>query len=383
MSGRYLIYAYDSYRGSAVTTYDANDRSGTNRLDMHLRPTRRPTIQVVLMSEDRNEPIGNADIEVFTNETGRRDNIRSNSSGLTPFDIPGSTRGGRFDLTISSRDFDTVYKTLNFRAKSDTDVMVYYVQMRRKTWRQPRNDRPTHDRYQLDGMIRTSNKDREEVGGLVTINVGLMYSGGQALNTRGREVVTITRPDGSTILNESTSVDLRLNEYANRSYDIRPDREGTYTVSVRADGEDSTHWTGRYTFVVHRRSQGNNDRAGADLSMTPGDYLGNADIEMDNREIRSHQISITLIDGARDRDNVKGWMSPRQSDGFSITFKGTFDYHNGVLDATGTLNDRTDKRWDIRLTGRPDRNGRCNARLVIRATDNSYNRSFNFILAKR
>ena len=382
LEGRYLVYASTDNLGSQISTYDANDRSGVNRLDMRLRPTRRPTIQVVLMSEDRNEPIGGANIEVFTNETGRRDTIRSNSNGITPYDIPGSIRGGRFDLVISSREFDTVTKTLNFRPRTETGTILYYVQMRRKTGYEPRTGLDRRGQYTLDGMIRTSNKDREEVGGLVTINVGLLYSGGRASSTRGHSVVTVTRPDGSTILDQSSNMDLSLNEYANRNYDIRPNMAGTYTVSVRADGEDRSTWNGRYTFIVHPRSRGNNDRSDSDIRITRGDFVGNADIEADNRSIASHILSITLSDNNRDIENVKGWLSPRRGEGFHMSFKGSFDYNRGRLDAVGTMVDRPDKRWDIRLTGSPDRNGQIDARLSIRATDNSYNKTFSFTISK-
>jgi hypothetical protein len=383
MEGRYLIFAYDERLGSQIATIDANDRSGVNRVELRLRPTRRPTIQVVLMSEDTNEPIGGANIEVINNETGRRENLRSNGNGITAYDLAGSNRGGRFDLAISSRDFDTVTKSLNFRPRTNSDTTLFYVQMRRRTGLSPRDSgQIIHGRYTLDGMIRTSNKDREEVGELVTINVGLVYGGGNALRTRGRSSVTITRPDGSTILNQNDNVDLSLNEYANSRYDIRPDRAGTYTVTVRADGEDNTHWTGRYNFVVHDRGRGNNDRVDSNIPVSPGDYLGIADLQMDNRNIQSHQISITVMD-TRNSENIKGWLAPRRGEGFHITFKGSFDYSRNRLDATGTMQDRDDKRWDIRLTGSPDRNGKIAARLTVRATDNSYNQTFNFTLDKR
>ncbi len=383
MEGRYLVYAFTDNFGSAISTYDANDRSGVNRLDMRLRPTRRPTIQVVLMSEDRNEPIGGANIEIFTDGIRRRDNIRSNSNGITPYDIPGSTRGGRFDLVISSRDFETVTKSLNFRPRSDTGTILYYVQMRRKNGFEQRDGSDRRGKYTLDGMIRTSNKDREEVGGLVTINVGLLYAGGRADPTRGHSVVTIKRPDGSTILDQSSNIDLPLNEYANRNYDIRPNMAGTYTVSVRAEGEDRSSWNGRYSFVVHPRSRGNGDRSDSDENVTRGDFVGNADIETDDRLIESHILSITLSDGNRNNDNVKGWLAPRRGDGFHMSFKGSYDYNRGRLDAVGTMVDRTDKRWDIRLTGSPDRNGRIQARLSVRATDNSYDKTFSFTISKQ
>ena len=377
------MYVEGEGRGSAIATLDANDRSGVNRLDMKLRPTRQPVIQFVLMSEDRNEPIGGANIEVISNETGRRTSMRSNGNGITPYDVMRSDRSSRFDVSVTSRDFDTVVKTINFRPRSSTDNTLYYVQMRRKTGLEPRGNQDRRGRYTLDGMIRTTNKDREEVGGLVTVNVGLLYAGGRADMTRGHSVVTITRPDGSTILEQSANVDMYLNEYASRNYEIRPNMVGTYNVSVRADGEENSHWTGRYSFVVHQRSRGNNDRSDSDLGLTDGDFLGNGDIEMDNREIASHILSITLTDRNRQNENIKGWLAPRRGEGFHITFKGSYDYSRGRLDAVGTMADRSDKRWDIRLTGSPDRNGKIDARLSIRAIDDSYNKTFSFTIAKR
>ena len=369
LEGRYLVFAYDDRLGSNIKTVDANDRSGINQVDLQLRPTRRPTIQVVLMSDDTNEPIGGANIEVICNETGRRDDLRSNSNGITPYDIPGSIRGGRFDVAISSRDYDTVTRSLSFRPRSDSGTMVYYVQLHRKTATSARPGLSfDRNRYTLDGLI--------------TINVGLQYGGGTASRTRGRSTVTVTQPDGSRILNQTDDIDLPLNQYSSNLYDIRLDRAGTYTVTVRADGENNSHWTGRYTFVVYERGRGNNDRVGSDVAVTRGDYIATSDIQLDNRNVQSHQIQITLVD-TRNVENIKGWLAPRRGEGFHITFKGSFDYSRNRLDATGTMQDRNDKRWDIRLTGSPDRNGKIAARLTVRALDNSYNQTFNFTLAKR
>ena len=382
-SGRYLVFASDDSRGSAISTYDVSDRSGTSLLDVRLKSTRRPTIQFVLMSEDRNEPISNANIEVFTNETGKRDNFKSRGNGITSYEIPGSLSGGRYEVAISSNDFDTVTKTLNFRPRTDTSSMIYYVQMRRRTGLQPRTGPQSHGRYSLDGMIRTTNKDREEVGGLVTIDVGLLYSGGTVPVTKGHSVVTITRPDGSTIVNESSQHDLGLNQYSRKEYDVRPNMAGVYTVIVKADGEDNTRWTGKYTFNVHPRGRNNSDQAGSNLGVVRGDYIGRADIETDNGVVNSHSLSITLKGGNRNTFDVKGWLAPNRENGFSISFEGTYDVSKDRLDAKGTMPGRNDKKWDIRITGSPDRNGRLDVRVNVRALDNSFNRTYSYLLTKQ
>ena len=378
--GRYLVFASDENRGSTSTTYVVSDRTSTGNLDLRLRTTRRPTIQFVLMSDDRNEPISNANIEVFTNETGKRDSFRSRGEGITQYEIPGSMSGGRFELAVTSRDFDTVTKTLNFRPRTDTSNTVVYIQMRRKTGLRNDNGTKYQRGFKLDGLIRLTNKDRNEAGDMVPVYVGLLMSDTQNLRGQGSANIEVLAPNGSRVYSKSQSVELLLNEYASSTHDVRTTIPGVYTVVVSATGQDSNRWDGKFTFNVQPRS---GNRANPDHQFGRGDYLGMADIETDNRSITSHELSVTLTRGVKNSDDVKGWLEPRRGSGFRISFKGTYDLNLSSLKAIGTMDDRSDKRWEILLTGSPDRNGKISARLSIRALDNSYNRTFNFTLATR
>ncbi len=384
MPGRYLIVAADDYQGFGSTTVDVTERSNDIRADLRLRRTRRPTIQFVLMSDDRNEPISNAEIEVFTNETGKRDLIRSRPNGLTTYEIPGSLSGGRFDVSIMSRDFDTVNKSITFRPRTDTTSMVYYVQMRRKTRLDDRSNPTRYNSGKLDGMIRLTTKNQIEVGDVAHINVGLLLS--ETRNGRGSAVstVNISGPNGAGLNSDVRNVSLSLNDYANEVYDVRTNVPGVYTVRVSAvltgsTGVQNAHWDSRFNFTVQPRNGRNYPQ---DQNVAKGDYVGNADIETDNSAIASHILSITLANGDRSIDKVKGWLSPRRGAGFHIQFEGTFDRSNNRLDATGKMMDREDKRWDIRVTGSPNRSGRMEVRLSIRARDDSYNKTFTFLLEK-
>jgi hypothetical protein len=382
--GRYLLLAADDYLGFASTTVDVTERSRDIRADLRLRKTRRPTIQFVVMSDDRNEPVSDAEIEVFTNETGKRDLVRNRTNGLTTYEIPGSMSGGRFDVSIMSRDFDTVNKTITFRPKRDTSSMIYYVQMRRKTRLDDRSNPTRYYSGKLDGMIRLTTKNQIEVGDVAHINVGLMLS--ESRNGRGiaSSTVNISGPNGAGLMSDARNVSLSLNDYTNEVYDVRTTVPGVYTVRVNAvltgsAGVQNAHWEGRFNFTVQPRNGRNYP---PEQNVAKGDYVGNADIETDNSAIASHILSITLGNGDRSMDKVKGWLSPRRGAGFHIQFEGTFDRSNNRLDATGKMLDREDKRWDIRATGSPNRNGRMEVRLSIRAQDNSYNRTFTFLLDK-
>ena len=382
--GRYLVTATNDDRGIASTTFDVTDRSEFAHLDMRLHTTRRPTIQFVLMSDDRFEPITNADIEVFTSETGRRDNVRMRN-GLSVYEIPGSTQGGRFDVSIMSPDFDTVNKTINFRPRTDTSSMVYYLQMRHKSGLRDRDNQPSRNYGKLDGMIRLTNKNRIQAGDLVTVNVGLLLS--ETRNERGTciSTVNITAPNGTGISSDAKNVSLSLNEYANNQYDVRTSMPGTYAVSVSAimvsqSGVQSSRWDGRFTFNVQ---PGNGRGTDSNTVVSRGDYVGASDLETDNRSISSHTMSLTITGGNRNSDRIKGWLAPKRGSGFHMEFEGTYDLTSGRIDGTGTMLDRNDKRWDIRVSGSPDRDGRLRIRLDVKDRDGSYNRTFSYLLTRK
>jgi hypothetical protein len=288
--------------------------------------------------------------------------------------------GGRFELAVTSRDFDTVTKTLNFRPRTDTSNTVVYIQMRRKTGLRNDNGTKYQRGFKLDGLIRLTNKDRNEAGDMVPVYVGLLMSDTQNLRGQGSANIEVLAPNGSRVYSKSQSVELLLNEYASSTHDVRTTIPGVYTVVVSATGQDSNRWDGKFTFNVQPRS---GNRANPDHQFGRGDYLGMADIETDNRSITSHELSVTLTRGVKNSDDVKGWLEPRRGSGFRISFKGTYDLNLSSLKAIGTMDDRSDKRWEILLTGSPDRNGKISARLSIRALDNSYNRTFNFTMATR
>lgn len=387
MPGRYLVIASDVERGIESKTIDVDSRRATNTFDLKLHTTRRPTIQFVVMSDDRNEPVANAKIEITSRETGKRDSLNSRGSGLTQYDIPNNADAGRFDVRISSTDFDTQNLNINFRPGTDTSSFIAYVQLRRNTNPRGGPDRnpPNRNQPKLDGMIRLSSKNRIEVGDVASINVGLMFS--KTINERSQAIstVTITNPNGQVILNDSRNVRLILNDYVNTSYDVSTRMSGMYTVNVSAvmangSGIQNSRWDSKFTFNVHGQTD---DRGRTDIMTDRGDYTGMSDMEMDNKSIRSFIMSLTLSKGTRNLDTVKGWLSPRSGSGFHMMFQGTYDQNKGRLDARGTMADREDKRWEIRATGSPDRNNRLAVRLEIRALDNSYNRSFNFTLAKK
>ena len=382
--GRYLVTATNDDRGIASTTFDVTDRSEFAHLDMRLHTTRRPTIQFVLMSDDRNEPVANADIEVFSDETGRRDTVRMRN-GIGVYDVPGSGRGGRFDVSIMSNDFDTVNKTITFRPRTDTSSLVYYLQLRHKSGLRDRDNQPSRHYGKLDGMIRMSNKNRIQSGDLATVNVGLLMS--ETRNERGTciSTVNITAPNGSGISSDAKNVALSLNEYTTTQYDVHTSMPGTYTVSVSAimvssSGVQDSRWDGRFTFNVQPSNGRGSD---SNTVVTRGDYVGAADLETDNRSISSHTMSLTISGGNRNSDRIKGWLAPKRGSGFHIEFEGTYDLTSGRVDGTGTMLDRSDKRWDIRVSGSPDRDGRIRIRLDVKDRDGSYNKTFSYLLTRK
>ena len=383
--GRYLVFASDNERGIDSRTFDVSNRSSTSTLEMRLKSTRQPTIQFVVMSDDRNEPISNATLEITNRTTGRRDSLKSRGNGLTPYELSRESNGGRYDVMITSADFDTVNMNVNFSPVSNSSSIVSYVQLRRKTGlrNDPRPNSRSNEVPNIDGMIRLTKKDRIEAGDPVSVSVGLVLSKGTNLYSQCISTVNISGPNGAGILSDSRNVKLTLNEYANSTYDILPRVAGTYTVSVSAvivngNGVQNSRWDGKFTFNVQGES-----RNSANLNMDRGDYFGTSDIELDNRDIKSHMLSLSLAKSSRGPDNVKGWLTPKNGSGFRIEFKGLFDQSTGRLDAKGTMMDRSDKRWDIQATGSTDRLGRQSVKVVIRALDNSYNRTYNFVLAKK
>jgi hypothetical protein len=385
--GKYLVFASDNTRGNDSRTFEVNSRGGLTTLDLKLRTTRRPTIQFIIMSDDLNEPVGGANIEIENRQTGKRDSLRSSGSGITPFEVPNGFSGGRFDIRVSSNDFDTTNVNVGFTPSTDTSSAIAYVQLRRKTGIRG-NSNPgsqSKDQSKLDGLIRLPNKDRIEAGDVVSVNVGLLLSKGYSESSQCISTVNISGPSGAGVLSDSRNVKLTLNDYAFNTYDISARVAGTYTVSVSAvmtngSGVQNSRWDGKFTFNVHPR---NGNSSSSNLLMDRGDYLGISDIEMDNRDIRSHTLSLSLSKGSRNLDNIKGWLAPKTGFGFNIRFEGTYDQSNGRLDARGTMSDRDDKKWDIRLSGSPDRTGRLALKLSIRALDNSYNRSVSYTLAKK
>ncbi len=385
--GSYLVIASHNERGIVSRTFDVSSRGSVTSLDLRLRTTRRPTIQFVVMSDDRNEPISNANIEVVNRETGKRDNLRSNGSGLTPYELVNRSNGGRFDVRISSADYDTTNLNVSFSANTDTSSSVAYVQLRRKTGLSvpPNSSYQSKDQPKIDGVIRLTNKDRIEAGDVVPINIGLYLSKGFYERSQCIATVNITGPNGSGVLSDSRTIKFVLNEYTMTKYDISTKVPGTYTVTVKATMPNGSRdldsrWDGKFTFNVHAQS-GSSKNSG--MLMDRGSYIGNSDIEMDNKDIKSHILSLSVSKGPRNLDTVKGWLSPKAGSGFHMLFEGSFDQSNGRLDAKGTMTDREDKRWDIRLTGSPDRTGRMALKLSVRALDNSYNRSFSYTLAKQ
>jgi hypothetical protein len=314
--------------------------------------------------------------------------LRSRGSGLTQYELPNSIDGGKFDVMVTSPDFSTMNMNINFRPGSDTSSVVAYMQLRRKTGLRPDGDRYPSSREfpKLDGMIRLTTKNQIEAGDVASVNVGLVLSKTNNERSQAISAVKITAPNGTVVLNDSRNIRLNLNEYANTVYDISTRMPGLYTVAVSAvmangSGVQNSRWDGKFTFNVHSRS---NDRSRTGILTDRGEYYGSSDMEMDNRDIKSFNMSLTLQKSGRNNlDNVKGWLSPRSGSGFHMVFEGSYDQNNGRLDARGTMTDRQDKRWEIRATGSPDRNNRLAVRLTVRALDGSYNRSFDYTLAKR
>jgi hypothetical protein len=385
--GRYLVFASDNERGNDTRTFDVSNRGAITSLDLRLRTTRRPTIQFVVMSDDRNEPVSNANIEVVNRGTGKRDSLRSNGSGITPYELVNRSNGGKFEVRISSADFDTTNVNISFVPNADTSSTVAYVQLRRKTGLNGGSNSTSQskDQPKIDGIIRLTNKDRIEAGDVVPINVGLYLSKGFFERSQCNSTVNISGPNGSGLLSDARTIKFVLNEYTMTTYDFSPKVPGTYTVTVVAtmpngSRDQNSRWDGKFTFNVHGQSAGSKNSG---MVMDRGSYLGNSDIEMDNKDIKSHILSLSVSKGSRNLDTIKGWLSPKAGSGFHMLFEGSFDQTNGRLDAKGTITDREDKRWEIRLTGSPDRTGRMAVRLAIRALDNSYNRTFNYTLAKQ
>ena len=385
--GRYLVIASHNERGIDSRTFDVSSRGAVTSLDLKLRTTRRPTIQFVVMSDDRNEPVSNANIEVVNRETGKRDTLRSSGNGLTPYELANRSNGGKFDVRISSADFDTTNLNVSFSANTDTSSSIAYVQLRRKTGLSggPNSSNQSKDLPKIDGVIRLTNKDRIEAGDVVPINVGLYLSKGFYERSQCISNVTITGPDGGALLSDARTIKFVLNEYTMTTYDISARMPGTYTVTVKAtmpngSRDQDSRWDGKFTFNVQGQSGSSKNSS---MLMDRGSYLGNSDIEMDNKDIKSHILSLSVSKGPRNLDTIKGWLSPKAGSGFHMLFEGSFDQSNGRLDAKGTMTDREDKRWDIRLTGSPDRTGRMALKLSVRALDNSYNRSFSYTLAKQ
>jgi hypothetical protein len=339
------------------------------------------------MSDDRNEPVSSANIEVVNRETGKRDTLRSSGSGLTQYELANRSNGGKFEVRISSADFDTTNVNVSFSANTDTSSSIAYIQLRRKTGLSggPNSSNQSKDQPKIDGVIRLTNKDRIEAGDVVPINVGLYLSKGFFERSQCNSTVNISGPNGSGLLSDARTIKFVLNEYTMTTYDFSPKVPGTYTVTVVAtmpngSRDQKSRWDGKFTFNVHGQSAGSKNSG---MVMDRGSYLGNSDIEMDNKDIKSHILSLSVSKGSRNLDTIKGWLSPKAGSGFHMLFEGSFDQTNGRLDAKGTMTDREDKRWEIRLTGSPDRTGRMAVKLAIRALDNSYNRTFNYTLAKQ
>lgn len=234
---------------------------------------------------------------------------------------------------------------------------------------------PGREDPKLSGDIRLSS-GRVKLGDTVTADIGAFYKDTTANRASANVSVRVTGPSGRVVASDDYRADMVLNTYSRKKFEIRTSESGTHTVKVTVTSNGMKTWSDQKTFSVDRRSGDQNPAV-------DGTYSGNGNVITLEGANRSHSLTIRLRRSSRNGTmDVDGSLGPGQFEGFHISFDGTFDVNRKTLDATGRVNDDTNKRWDVRLTGSMNNAGRLILDLSIRSNDNRYNRKVRFELSK-
>lgn len=234
---------------------------------------------------------------------------------------------------------------------------------------------PGREDPKLSGDIRLSS-GRVKLGDTVTADIGAFYKDSTANRASANVSVRVTGPSGRVVASDDYRADMVLNTYSRKKFEIRTSESGTHTVKVTVTSNGMKTWSDQKTFSVDRRP-------GDQSPAVDGTYSGNANVITLEGANRSHSLTIRLRGSSRNGTmDVDGSLGPGQFEGFHISFDGTFDVNRKTLDATGRVNDDTNKRWDVRLTGSMNNAGRLILDLSIRSNDNRYNRKVRFELSK-
>lgn len=269
------------------------------------------------------------------------------------------SRRALYKITIEESSHQTMTDRIDLqRPESSTFNKTYEL-------RRDGNGGEVRGQARLDGNIRLT-KGRFKSGEVATADIGVYYSEGPSDRMSANISVKVYGPSGRVVASDNYRQDLDINGTKRKSLDIRTSEPGTYSIRVTATGNNMRTWNGEKTFSVDR------EQAGPEIA--EGIYNGKIDLITLTGPTRSHTISMKVSRKSGSYYDVVGNLGPGRFEGFHIQFKGTYDVSRRSLSATGELVDKTDKRWDIKVTGGLNSAGRMEVELTIRATDNTYNR---------
>jgi len=359
-SSRYNIQITHPDYDNANSTVRSSDRTDQFVVFNLKRRASDRAVVIRAIDSDSRSPISRAKVTFETNDRDDTRTATTDSNGTV------SIRLGRravYNVTIESSSYRTVTERIDLQ-RPDTNTFNRTYELRRGN--NNGGGGPINSRgAKLNGDIRFK-KGRFKSGEVATADVGVYYTEGQIERMSANVSVKVYGPSGRVAASDDYRQDLDINGTKRKGLDIRTSEAGTYTVRVTASGNGLRTWTADKTFTVDR------EQAGPEIA--EGIYNGTIDLITLVGPSRSHTISMKVSKKNGGLYDVVGNLGPGRFEGFHIQFKGTYDVNRRSLSAVGELVDKTDKRWDIKVTGGLNNAGRMELELSIRALDNSYNR---------
>ncbi|MBI1334628.1 MAG: hypothetical protein GC165_17295 [Armatimonadetes bacterium] len=353
---------FETYTAGVITNF----RRDTVAVFNLKRTTLERMVMVRTMDSSGRNPISRARVTFEADDRSESKTVTTDSSGNASVRL---TKKAVYTVTVDGGGQSRVTEKLDLRNSSSSVIDKTY-RLRGTTG----NPSGTNFDMKLSGDIRMKG-GKIKMDETVSADIGVYYTGGRNETMPASVSVRVLGPSGRVVASDSYRLNLEINGTTRKSLDIRTNEAGVYTIEVTATGNGMKDWSATKKFTV--------DRERADLNAKiDGTYAGTIDVVNLAGDKVAHTASIKLSNSRSNLMDVSGYLAPGRNEGFHITFKGTYDRARQSLSAVGELVDKSNRRWDIRLTGKVDSAGRLDLSLSIREIGGNYNRRADGLLKK-